>query len=181
MNQFHAAVSAVAESAARKERERKGLPEPNANEESGGDDTTVKSAEAISEEVFRHELAEYEKKWEGPLVHYGFGMALGAFYGTCAVGGKVENPVGIGAHQRQTGSRTPRQDRRFAGRSGFRNGISVGGPDRPASGTAISSAPNQTAALILNGIYSAHGGGKIRRATVESRPGGPRHLQRQRQ
>jgi hypothetical protein len=61
MNQFQAAVSAVAESAARKERERKGLPEPTAKEKNGGDDTTIKAAEAISEEVFGHELAEYEK------------------------------------------------------------------------------------------------------------------------
>ena len=71
MNQFQAAVSTVAESAARKERERKGLPEPNGNEESGGDDTTVKAVEAISEEVFGHELADYEKRWAAPPVHCG--------------------------------------------------------------------------------------------------------------
>jgi uncharacterized membrane protein YagU involved in acid resistance len=96
MNQFQAAVSAVAESAAPKERERKGLPEPTAKEKSGGDDNTVEAAEAISEEVFGHELARYEKKWAGPLVHYGFGMALGAFYGACASALPVEAGSGMG-------------------------------------------------------------------------------------
>jgi uncharacterized membrane protein YagU involved in acid resistance len=93
MNQFQAAVSAVAESVARKERERKGLPEPDKNQKSGGDDATVKAAKAISEEIFGHELAEDEKKWAGPLVHYGFGMALGACYGAYA----SAMPVGSGA------------------------------------------------------------------------------------
>ena len=89
-------MSAVAESAARKERERKGLPEPNANEKSVGDDTTVKAAEAITEEVFGHELADYEKRWAAPLVHYGSGMALGAFYGACVSAMPVEGGSGMG-------------------------------------------------------------------------------------
>jgi hypothetical protein len=99
MNQFQAAVSAVAESAAPKERERKGLPEPNAKEKSGGDDTTVKGTEAISEEVFGHELADYGKRWAGPLVHCAFGTDLGAFYGACASALPVEagSEMGYGA------------------------------------------------------------------------------------
>jgi putative membrane protein len=96
MNRFQAAVSAVSESVARKERERKGLPEPFKDEESGGDDATVKAAEAISEEVFSHELAEDEKIWAGPLVHYGLGMALGAFYGACASAMPVNSRAGMG-------------------------------------------------------------------------------------
>ena len=50
--------SAVLESVARKERQRKGLPEPARNKDRGGDDATVKAAKAISEGVFGHELAE---------------------------------------------------------------------------------------------------------------------------
>lgn len=97
MNQFQAAVSAVAESAARKERERKGLPAREKRE--GGDDeedATVKAANAISTEVFGHELAEYEKKWAGPLVHYGLGAALGAFYGACASATSIDAGAGTG-------------------------------------------------------------------------------------
>ncbi len=48
------------------------------------EDATVKTAKAISCAVFQHELTDSEKKWAGPLVHYGFGTALGALYGVLA-------------------------------------------------------------------------------------------------
>src|SRR5579875_675865 len=45
------------------------------------EDSTVNAAKMISRNVFHHELTEDEKKWAGPLVHYGLGAELGAFYG----------------------------------------------------------------------------------------------------
>ncbi len=84
MNQFQAAVSAVGESVARKERQRKGLTEPAKDEQHTGDDATIRAANAVSTTILNRELADDEKKWAGPLVHYGLGTALGAFYGACA-------------------------------------------------------------------------------------------------
>jgi len=49
-----------------------------------GDDATVKTADAISTQVFHHELAKDEKKWAGPAVHYAFGTLTGAIYGALA-------------------------------------------------------------------------------------------------
>jgi uncharacterized membrane protein YagU involved in acid resistance len=51
---------------------------------SGGDDATVKTAQAISHGVFDHNLTEDEKKWSGPAVHYAFGTLAGAVYGLLA-------------------------------------------------------------------------------------------------
>jgi hypothetical protein len=96
MNQFQAAASAVGESAARKERERKGLAEREERRESGGDDATIQAAKAISSAVFDHELAEDEKKWAGPLVHYGLGTAPGAFYGAFATITPIQAGAGMG-------------------------------------------------------------------------------------
>jgi len=51
------------------------------SQEGGGEDATVKTAKAIAQYVFAHELTEDEKKWAGPAVHYGFGTLVGAAYG----------------------------------------------------------------------------------------------------
>lgn len=50
----------------------------------GGNDATVKAAEAISESVFDHDLTKSEKKLAGPAVHYAMGATSGAIYGTMA-------------------------------------------------------------------------------------------------
>jgi uncharacterized membrane protein YagU involved in acid resistance len=50
----------------------------------GGEPATVKTAEAISQNLFQHELGGSEKKWAGPAVHYGFGTLMGAAYGLMA-------------------------------------------------------------------------------------------------
>ncbi len=42
---------------------------------------TIKVAEAISENVFHHELSKGEKKIAGPSVHYAMGATSGAIYG----------------------------------------------------------------------------------------------------
>ncbi len=73
MNQFQALVSAAST--------------PNStgkNSSEQSDDATVKTARAISESLFDHELTAAEKLWAGPAVHYGFGTMLGALYGACA-------------------------------------------------------------------------------------------------
>lgn len=48
------------------------------------DDATVKAAEAISEDIFGHELQEEEKRPAGAAVHYLFGIASGGLYGALA-------------------------------------------------------------------------------------------------
>lgn len=72
MNQFQAAISAVSESMTKKEQPQK---------ESEDEDVTIKTAKAISSDLFHHELTEDEEKWAGPAVHYALGTALGAIYG----------------------------------------------------------------------------------------------------
>jgi putative membrane protein len=45
---------------------------------------TVKAAEAVSENVFGHELTEGEKDVAGPAVHYAMGAGSAAVYGVLA-------------------------------------------------------------------------------------------------
>jgi hypothetical protein len=48
------------------------------------DDTTVRTASAISEGVFDHKLTQSEKKIAGTAVHYGLGTSVGGLYGALA-------------------------------------------------------------------------------------------------
>jgi putative membrane protein len=48
------------------------------------EDATVKTAKAISQTFFAHELTDDQKKWAGPAVHYSLGASLGAVYGALA-------------------------------------------------------------------------------------------------
>ncbi|MEN3332959.1 MAG: putative rane protein [Blastocatellia bacterium] len=45
---------------------------------------TVKTAEAISREVFNHELTKDERRIAGPVVHYTFSATTGMVYGALA-------------------------------------------------------------------------------------------------
>src|SRR5437667_12022606 len=76
MNQFQSVVSAASKALADQEE--------NEQSSSQGDDATVKTAKAISETLFSHELTDDEKKWAGPAVHYTFGTVLGMLYGMLA-------------------------------------------------------------------------------------------------
>ena len=70
MNQFQALLSKLSE-----------------EEKTGSDDetpATVKAADAISEEVFGHELTKGENEVAGSAVHYAFGAATGGEYGAMA-------------------------------------------------------------------------------------------------
>jgi putative membrane protein len=55
--------------------------QPPQAQRAGGDDATVKTAQAISRRLFHHELSPAEKKIAGPVVHYGYGALGGAIYG----------------------------------------------------------------------------------------------------
>lgn len=60
------------------------------------EDATVKTARAISEGVFGHELTESEKKPAGAAVHYAFGTATGGLYGAMAeVAPEVTSGAGL--------------------------------------------------------------------------------------
>jgi putative membrane protein len=85
MNQFQAMWSTVAKkaSAGRSDQEQSN---------GGGEDATVKAAEAISKIVLHRELASTEKTWAGPAVHYAFGTLLGAAYGLLADSLPVNGP-----------------------------------------------------------------------------------------
>jgi uncharacterized membrane protein YagU involved in acid resistance len=48
------------------------------------DDTTVRTASAISEGLFAHTLTQKEKKIVGPAVHYILGTGVGGLYGAAA-------------------------------------------------------------------------------------------------
>lgn len=48
------------------------------------DDTTVRTASAISEGLFDHKLTAREKKIAGPAVHYTLGTGVGGLYGAVA-------------------------------------------------------------------------------------------------
>ena len=45
------------------------------------EDSTVKTASAISQRIFHHELTPQQKTVAGPAVHYGFGASIATFYG----------------------------------------------------------------------------------------------------
>ncbi len=75
MTQFQNGVSQIAESMSDDDKKEK---------EEGGENATVKTAEAISENVFNHKLKKSEKEKAGNAVHYGFGTTVGAVYGMTA-------------------------------------------------------------------------------------------------
>ena len=71
MNQFQALVKAVSS------------PEGGSSKGSG-DDATVKTANAVSEKLFKHQLTTDQKQWAGPAVHYSTGAIAGAIFGSLA-------------------------------------------------------------------------------------------------
>jgi uncharacterized membrane protein YagU involved in acid resistance len=58
------------------------------------DDTTVRTASAISEGLFDHKLTKSEKRVAGPAVHYALGTGVGGLYGAVA---EVSPQVATGA------------------------------------------------------------------------------------
>ena len=101
MNQFQAAWTRMAEGSEKPHGAQSMQPSQGSNGEQGKDsaeqdDATVKTAQAISEGVFGHELKESEKKPAGAAVHYAFGTVTGGFYGALAeVSPQVTTAAGI--------------------------------------------------------------------------------------
>ena len=45
------------------------------------EDSTVKTAAAVSERIFHHQLTPQQMEIAGPAVHYGFGASIATMYG----------------------------------------------------------------------------------------------------
>lgn len=96
MNQFQAALGKLMEGVekahgAQSLKPDEGGPgnslQTNRESEEDGEeeeDATEKVADAISENIFGHELEEDEKETAGAAVHYAFGASMGGVYGIAA-------------------------------------------------------------------------------------------------
>lgn len=91
MNQFQAAWTKATEgfekphgAQSMQPSEGQDAAEGSAQDKENQDDATVKTAKAIAEGIFGHELKKSEKKSAGALVHYAFGTATGGLYGAVA-------------------------------------------------------------------------------------------------
>ena len=89
MNQFQAAWTRIAEGTEKSHGAQSMQPSEGSQGEQGQDtgdqdDATVKTARAISKNVFGHELQESEKETAGAAVHYAFGTLTGGLYGALA-------------------------------------------------------------------------------------------------
>lgn len=95
MDQFQALWSKLSEENDNAQQKRGSQPQQSGQEsgqqgqdaKQGGEEeepATEKAAEAISENVFDHELTKSEKKVAGPAVHYAMGITSGAIYGMTA-------------------------------------------------------------------------------------------------
>lgn len=76
MTQFQNVVTEIGKSASGEGEKKQKKDE--------GDDATVKTAKAISENVLDHNLKKSEKEPAGTAVHYVFGTTMGAVYGIAA-------------------------------------------------------------------------------------------------
>lgn len=98
MNQFQELLKKASGNGAGGEQHSKdrgdGKSAEGSQHEAGGEDATVKTAEAISQGIFRHPLSPEGKKVAGPAVHYAMGAALGALYGGLA---ELDTRVTLGA------------------------------------------------------------------------------------
>lgn len=88
MTQFQNVLSKLSEEGGG-ESQDEGASTQDAQQSQGGgegenDDATVKTASAISENVFDHKLTKSEKQVAGPAVHYAFGTTMGGVYGVAA-------------------------------------------------------------------------------------------------
>jgi putative membrane protein len=81
MNQFQAGWSRVAAALQERQAERRGNEE---SAPSGGEDATMKTADAISRRLLGRPLTRREKQAAGPVVHYVFGCSTAAVYGALA-------------------------------------------------------------------------------------------------
>jgi putative membrane protein len=57
------------------------FPHVKRQSQPAGEDSTIKTASAISQAIFQHRLTAAQKEIAGPVVHYAFGTTMGALYG----------------------------------------------------------------------------------------------------
>jgi putative membrane protein len=82
MNKFQAIASDIS-----KFHQKESGQDQEENSNSGQKDqqqsepATVKTAEAVSKDIFKHELSNEGKQMAGPYVHYIFGSTMGGIYG----------------------------------------------------------------------------------------------------
>jgi hypothetical protein len=60
------------------------FPHAESHSQPAGEDSTVKTASAISQAIFHHRLTAAQKEMAGPAVYYAFGTTMGALYGVLA-------------------------------------------------------------------------------------------------
>jgi uncharacterized membrane protein YagU involved in acid resistance len=60
------------------------FPHGESHSQPADEDSTVKTASAISQAIFHHRLTAAQKEMAGPVVHYAFGTTMGALYGMLA-------------------------------------------------------------------------------------------------
>jgi uncharacterized membrane protein YagU involved in acid resistance len=60
------------------------FPHGESRSQPADEDSTVKTASAISQAIFYHRLTAAQKEMAGPVVHYAFGTTMGALYGMLA-------------------------------------------------------------------------------------------------
>ena len=98
MNRFQDGWSRVSQVAERSRRppdsHRRPAPEAQNESHEPPDDTTIRTASAISEGLFGHKLTQREKKIGGTAVHYMLGTGVGGFYGAVA---EIAPKVSVGA------------------------------------------------------------------------------------
>ncbi|MGQ0763832.1 MAG: DUF1440 domain-containing protein [Acidobacteriota bacterium] len=94
MNRFQDVWSKLAQGNQRSSRAEDPLHERAEAKSELEDDTTVRTASAISEGLFDHKLTQSEKKIAGPAVHYTLGTGVGGLYGAAA---EIEPKVTAGA------------------------------------------------------------------------------------
>ena len=82
MNQFQAVASDIKKK--QQERQPKQPNPPNQRSAEESDDATMKTADRLYQAVEHHPLSKKQKEQWGPVIHYAFGAAMGAFYGGLA-------------------------------------------------------------------------------------------------
>src|SRR5512141_1108411 len=60
------------------------IQQRSGQKQSGGEDATMKTVDAIGQDVLHVEVSQEQKERYAPLVHYAFGIATGTLYGALA-------------------------------------------------------------------------------------------------
>jgi uncharacterized membrane protein YagU involved in acid resistance len=60
------------------------FPHAEGQSQPADEDSTIKTASAISQAIFQRRLTAAQKEMAGPVVHYAFGTTMGALYGVLA-------------------------------------------------------------------------------------------------